>query len=71
MALIITSIKLINTSYCAHHGFATAHDLNTSHLPHVYLAPLLGVIPLFRQNLGVRKLESMGYRTELFALFYF
>ena len=40
-------------------------------LPHHYLAPPLGVAPLeFAQIFGVRKLESLGYRTALLPWFY-
>jgi len=36
--------------------------------PHLYLAPPQGVIPVeFRGNLGIRILESLGYRVLLFV----
>ena len=36
--------------------------------PHLHLAPPYGVTPVeFRGDLGVRKLESLGYRVVLFV----
>jgi len=37
-------------------------------LPHLYLVPPLGVAPWnFAEIFGIRKLESLGYHTALFA----
>jgi len=45
--------------------FVESHHFN---LPHLYLAPPLGVIPFeFCEIYGIRKLESLGYRVALFA----
>jgi len=44
---------------------ATAPAFN---LPHLHLAPPLGVTPFdFAEIIGVRKLESLGYRVTVFA----
>jgi len=37
-------------------------------IPHLHLAPPLGMTRLsFAEIFGVRKLDSLGYRVELFA----